>query len=87
MFLNATKRQKTSPVQLTPFPVNPELHLQVYDPFVLLQVASLLHLFEPVMHSFSSVEMTSHIILKVMVKVKLKFLAQVAGITRVAKNR
>ena len=27
------------PVQLTPFPVNPGLHLQVYEPLVLLQKA------------------------------------------------
>ena len=67
------ENHKISPVQLIPFPMNPELHLQVYDPFVLLQAASLLHLCEPVMHSFSSVEMMAHVILQMTVKVKLQF--------------
>ena len=74
-------------MQLKPFPVNPELHLQVYDPLLLLQVASLLHLCEPVTHSFSSVEMMSHIMSKVMVKMRLQYSSPRAGIIELAKRR
>ena len=44
------------PLQVRPSPVNPGLHLQRYDPFVLLHIASALQLDVPSTHSFTSVK-------------------------------
>ena len=42
------------PLQIIPSPAYPGLHVQVYDPLVLLQSALLLHLCFPVRHSLLS---------------------------------
>ena len=47
------------PLQVCPSPVNPGLHLQRYDPLVLLHIASALQLDVPSAHSFTSVSKTS----------------------------
>ena len=42
------------PVHAVPFPVNPGLHVQLYDPSVLLQKAFAAHLWTLVVHSLIS---------------------------------
>ena len=44
------------PLQVRPSPVDPGLHLQRYDPLVLLHIASALQLDFPSAHSFTSVK-------------------------------
>ena len=46
-------------VQLKPFPLNPVLQVQVYEPTVLVQVADRLQLFKvELLHSLISVQLT-----------------------------
>ena len=53
---------RTEPSQSRPFPTNPGLHVQLFDPLVLLQKASILQSCNPSTHSLMSERMKYSII-------------------------